>query len=109
MIYLLAFVVVVLAAARVTGIFLWDEITRPWREKRLAKHPPGTKINKLLTCYWCFGFWVSLLLVTYLQVIAVAVAWLPWHTLLLLPLTIPAVAYGCGWVLDKEQESNVRT
>lgn len=99
----------VLAAARGTAWLLWDEMTRPWRERRLEKHPPGTKIHKLLTCYWCAGFWASLLTVTFTYANAAWIGAIPWRTWPLVLVVTFATAYGCGWVLDKEQESNVRT
>lgn len=110
-VYFLALVVVALAAARLTALFLWDEITRPWREKKLAKHPPGTKIHKLLTCYWCAGFWASLLVVSYSSAVAIVgetAGWMPWGTLASLPVTVLAVAYAAPWILDMEKEREQR-
>lgn len=110
MIYFLAFVAVVLASARLTALLLWDAITAPWRDKKLDRHPPGTKLHKLLTCHWCMSFWTSLLFASFVHGVAVGSGWLTWHTLLLSPVSIFACAYATGWVLDmeKERELNVR-
>ena len=102
MIYLLAFVVIVLAVARATRVLWFDEICQPLRSWVLRKWPLPSKPGKLVTCYWCLGFWVSLLFCagahTYVTVTGLA----PGHTWLLLPLTTSAVAYASAWVLDKE-------
>jgi hypothetical protein len=98
-IYLLAFVVLVLAVARVTRVLVIDEIAFPLRRWVLTKWPAPSKPAKLITCYWCAGFWVSLVACTYVS----ATGWLPWVAL---PLATFAVAYASSWVLDKEEAAN---
>ena len=52
----LAFVIITLAAARVTRLVTTDSITEPLRE-RLTRWPLA---YELVTCPWCIGFWISL-------------------------------------------------
>lgn len=114
MIYLLAFVVLVLAAARATRVIVIDEIAAPVRrwvlanEKKLlgGKLGPTPRLGKLVRCYWCSGFWVSALLVLYTQSAACFAGWLPWQSMALVPVTAFAVAYASAWVLDKEEAAN---
>lgn len=102
MIYLLAFVVLVLAVARATRVLWYDEICQPMRSWVLRKWPLPSKPGKLVTCYWCLGFWVSLLASTGIHFYVAATGLAPWHTMALLPLTTFAIAYASAWVLDKE-------
>ena len=55
----LGFVVVCLAAARITRLVTDDTITEPLRvwasDKRF--------VYGLITCPWCIGFWISLVIV----------------------------------------------
>ena len=106
MIYILAFVVLVLAAARATRVIVIDEIAAPLRNWVLTKWPPPSKPAKVVTCYWCAGFWVALTLAAYTHWIFCFAGWAPWQTMALLPLTTFAVAYASSWVLDKEEAAN---
>ena len=102
MIYLLAFVVLVLAAARATRVIVFDDVAIPLRSWIVRKFGEDSRPSKLVTCYWCAGFWMSLLQMLAVHTIAWTAGWLPWQSLLLLPVTTLAVAYGASWVLDKE-------
>jgi hypothetical protein len=52
-----------LAAWRGTRFVVEDALFEPIRAKIWAKWPPeSTKIGYLLTCYWCSGFWISVIL-----------------------------------------------
>lgn len=102
MIYLLAFAALVLAVARATRVIVYDEIGQPLRQWVLTKWPLPSKPGKLVTCYWCAGFWISLIASLYVHTAACFAGWLPWHSIALLPVTTFAVAYGAAWVLDKE-------
>ena len=53
-----------LAGYRATRFIIEDTITEGIRNKIWSKFPPSTKLGYLITCYWCTGFWVSLVLVT---------------------------------------------
>lgn len=106
MIYLLAFVVLVLAAARTTRVLVIDEIAAPLRTWILTRYGAASKPGKLVRCYWCSGFWVSLILTVYTQCVFCFAGWLPWQTVALLPIVTFAVAYASSWVLDKEEAAN---
>jgi hypothetical protein len=101
-IYLLAFVVLVLASARATRVLFYDEIAAPLRGWVTRKWPEPSWPAKIVGCYWCSSFWISGLLSLYVHTLAAFAGWLPWHTVALLPITTFAVAYGASWVLDKE-------
>jgi hypothetical protein len=60
---LFGFAILALAAYRVTRFIVIDHLFEPIREKIWSKWPPSTKFGYLLTCYWCTGFWVSLIFV----------------------------------------------
>jgi hypothetical protein len=57
------FIVLALAAHRITRFFISDTIFEPVRSKIWSKFPPNTRIGYLFTCFWCLGFWVSALTV----------------------------------------------
>lgn len=102
MIYLLGFVVLVLATARATRVVVIDEIAEPLRTKVMTRWPPPSKPSKLVRCYWCSGFWMSGLICATTLAVACKAGWLPWLSLALLPVLTFAVAYASSWVLDKE-------
>jgi hypothetical protein len=105
-IYLLAFVVVSLAAARLTRVFNIDEIAAPLRTWIIGRYGEHSKPGKIVACYWCAGFWIAALCTTYAQVAICASGYAHWYTLAGLPLTIPAVAYSASWILDREEAGN---
>ena len=102
MIYLLAFVALVLAVARATRVVVIDDITIKARGWLLRRFGEGSAMGKLVICYWCSGFWVSLLACLYVHTVTCSAGWLPWQTVAYLPITTFAVAYGASWVLDRE-------
>lgn len=67
---LLEFIILALAAYRLTRLFIEDVIFDTPRDAIWKKFPPeSTKIGYLLTCYWCLGLWVSgLVVVLYLLI-----------------------------------------
>lgn len=103
MIYLIAFVVCVLAAARFTRAFNIDEISARLRAWIIGRYGEASKPGKLARCYWCAGFWISGLTVVYANVALAAAGVVSWLTLAGLPLTVAAVAYASAWILDKEE------
>lgn len=103
MIYFLAFVATALAVARLARVWIIDDIFLPQRQALIRRYGPNSKPAKLATCYWCAAVWFSLATVTYLQTVLAAAGWLPWQTLALLPITIPAVAYTGSVLLDLEE------
>lgn len=57
-------VIYLLAAARVTGLIVEDDLFDVPRAAVLNWLDPtpgslGSYIGKLITCYWCTGFWVA--------------------------------------------------
>jgi hypothetical protein len=63
MINLETFLILALAAYRLTHLITTDAIADGFRTRVWKKFPPSTKIGYLITCNWCTGFWVSLFLV----------------------------------------------
>jgi hypothetical protein len=57
---LLTYVVLVLAAYRVTRLITTDVVLERFRTWVWKKYSPETKLGYLFTCNWCTGFWVSL-------------------------------------------------
>jgi hypothetical protein len=58
------FAILALAGYRITHLITTDAIADGFRNWVWSKYPPETKIGYLITCNWCTGFWVSLLLVS---------------------------------------------
>jgi len=58
-----SYLLLVLAAYRVTRAITTDTILESAREKVWKRFPPDTKLGYLITCNWCTGFWVSIVFV----------------------------------------------
>lgn len=105
MIYLVAFVVLVLATARLTRLITRDDITTVLRlaiDKRFGEQ---SFVSRLIWCHWCVAVWVSL--ATSSMAMQAAYAWggiSPKVAVLSWLLLIPANAYAASWVVDKEGE-----
>jgi hypothetical protein len=82
----LAFVIICLAAARLTRLVTEDIITEPLREWASIK---PAWVYDLITCPWCIGFWISLGCVAVWWTSGDRAVWL------LAPF---AVSYVAGWV-----------
>ena len=54
------YLILVLAAYRVTRLITTDTILEGFRNWVWSRQDPGTKIGYLISCNWCTGFWVSL-------------------------------------------------
>jgi hypothetical protein len=63
MIDIFSYVLLVLASYRITRAVTTDTIFESAREKVWKKYPPSTKLGYLITCNWCTGFWISLVVV----------------------------------------------
>lgn len=105
MIYLVAFVVLVLATARLTRLICKDDITASMRLAIDRRFGEQSFISRLIWCHWCVAVWVSLftssIVLGMLDLSGVistaqqAALWL---------LLVPANAYAASWVVDKEGE-----
>lgn len=108
MIYLVAFVALVLATARLTRLIYFDDITIPFRAGIDRKFGQQSFISRMVWCPWCAGVWASGFCCTVAAVgawsfmpntIALIVAWV---------LLIPAVAYPASWIVDFETSRTSR-
>jgi hypothetical protein len=105
MIYLVAFVVLVLATARLTRFICKDDITTPVRLALDRKLGEQSFISRLIWCHWCVAVWISL--GTSSMAMQAVYAWggvSPKVAVLSWLLLIPANAYAASWVVDKEGE-----
>jgi hypothetical protein len=59
----LTFVVLALAAFRVTRVITTDVVFEAVRERIWKKFPPSKGFGYLITCDWCTGFYISILFV----------------------------------------------
>jgi TRAP-type mannitol/chloroaromatic compound transport system permease small subunit len=66
---LLNFVIFALGAFRLTHIITTDVIANSFRQWVWSKYDTSTKIGYLITCNWCTGFWVSLLVIAGVSVL----------------------------------------
>lgn len=57
------FIILALAAFRLTHLITTDAIADNFRQWVWKKWSPMSKIGYLITCNWCTGFWVSVFLV----------------------------------------------
>lgn len=70
------FTLLALAAYRLTRLVVQDEILSPLRDRVWDRFPPeSTRTGYLLTCPWCTGFWVSLLLFAAYTAASAVVIW----------------------------------
>lgn len=77
-----ALIVAALAAYRITRLLIDDEVIERPRNWVLDRFPLW--LDNLFTCYWCIGFWVS--------VLVLAFAWnVPASSWVLAPFAISAV------------------
>lgn len=103
-IYLVAFVVLVLATARLTRLVCRDDLTTPmrlWVDRKLGEN---SFLSRLIWCPWCIAVWVSLTTSSFamqalysfgaMNAKAAVLTWL---------LLVPANAYAAAWVVDKEE------
>lgn len=109
MIYLVAFVVLVLATARLTRLIYFDDITIPLRAGIDRKFGSQSFISRLVWCPWCAGMWVSF----GTSSMAMDVVYLfgglsPKQAILCWLLLIPANAYLASWLVDVETSRTSR-
>lgn len=102
MITLAAFVVLVLATARLTRAASIDEITLPVRLWLGNKFGKTAFIYELVICFWCSGWWIAALTTAYTLAVLTATHQLPGTIWWGYPIIFPAVAYAASWILNKE-------
>jgi len=103
MIYLVAFVVLVLATARLTRLICRDDITAPLRLAIDRKLGENSFVSRLIWCHWCVAVWVSLGASSFaMQALYTFGLISPKAAVLSWLLLIPANAYAAAWVIDKE-------
>lgn len=103
MIYLVAFVVLVLATARLTRLTYFDDITIPVRMWIDGHFGQNSFLSKLVWCPWCSSIWWSMF--TCALALSAAYVWQGWSVgpaIGTFILAVPAVAYPAGWLVDFE-------
>jgi hypothetical protein len=95
----LTFVILVLAAHRVTRLIGWDTITAKWRARLTGysdtgernRYPHNRKaLGEFVHCPWCLGFWVCLVLY---------VCWRIWPDATFTFATVAALSSAVGLVV----------
>lgn len=105
MIYLVGFVVLVLATARLTRLIHFDDITAKWRLglKR------GSFLERGAFCPWCASVWASIILCPFTMAgLWLWGGWSPWGALWVTGPLILAVSYPAGWIVHKETTATSR-
>lgn len=103
MIYLVGFVVLVLATARLTRLIYFDDIAlnfRLWVDRKFGTESFG---SRLVSCPWCVSIWMSIITCPF----AMAGLWLwggwsLWAALWAAGPLVLAVSYPAGWIVHKE-------
>lgn len=105
MIYLVAFVVLVLATARLTRLIHFDDITirlRLWIDTRFGSE---SFMSKMVYCPWCASVWAAM----FTSALAVGIFNRlhadnpPWDVqVAVLLLLILALSYPAGWIVHRE-------
>lgn len=73
---LLVFVIAILAAYRITRVVIEDEVfdtPRNWLYEKVKKSPT---LTYMLGCYWCLGFYVSILVVVLIWLFPTVMPWI---------------------------------
>lgn len=103
MIYLVGFVVLVLATARLTRLIYFDDITAPMRNWIDSKCGPNSFISKMIWCPWCAGVWASIVTCALANNLLMhLIGWDLLTAILTYVLLVPAVSYPAGWIVDRE-------
>lgn len=100
MIYLLVFVALVMATARLARLIVIDDIAEPIRSYIINTQWIPTK---LATCYWCTAVWTAVITVTYTLTAAVLLNHITWTAAAATwPILLPATAYAASRLIDLE-------
>lgn len=105
MIYLVGFVVLVLATARLTRLIHFDDLTLKWRQGLQQ----GSLLEKIAWCPWCASVWAAIITCPFVT----AGLWLEggWTLRGALWITVPlilATSYPAGWLVHKETAATSR-
>lgn len=65
----------ILAAYRITRLIIEDEVLDAPRNAVFERIKPNGYLYTLLTCYWCLGFWVSILVVGLIWLFPTVAPW----------------------------------
>lgn len=109
MIYLVGFVVLVLATARLTRLIHFDDLTLRWRNWIDSRFGERSVLSRIVWCPWCASVWASIITCPF----AMAGLWLygGWSLGGALWATGPlilAVSYPAGWIVHKETAATSR-
>lgn len=103
MIYLVGFVVLVLATARLTRLIYFDDITVPFRDWIDRKCGPNSFVSKVVWCPWCASVWMSIFTCAMANNLLMhLIGWDLLTSVLAYALLVPAVSYPAGWMVHVE-------
>lgn len=109
MIYLVAFVVLVLATARLTRLVYFDDITLPIRNWIDSRFGPSSFISKVVWCPWCASVWVAFFTCPFcLAGMWMFAGWTLGAAAWASAVLIPAVCYPAGWIVERETTKTSR-
>lgn len=97
---LVAIVILVLCVARYSRAISIDLIGLPLRAWAETKFTMASKMYKLVTCYWCNAYWISLFFCS-AALILTSLFTHDWWFMATLPFLWPAVSYVASWVIDR--------
>jgi hypothetical protein len=102
--FIVAWLLLVLAAARMTNALVYEKVFKPMRDWLAAKtRQPWRFLASMLECHWCTGFWVTGIMLVPVAVAAAVVAVAPlWLIILAFPYLWASAAYGTGFIIDHE-------
>lgn len=102
-IYLVAFVVLALAVARLTRLASKDDITAGMRLRIDGRFGENSFLSQLIWCPWCSGVWISAgASAAAVATAAVVASWAWWLAVVVWAFVTPAAAYAASWLINKE-------
>lgn len=100
MIILVGIIVLVLCVAHYSHALSLDVVGLPIRAWAETKFTTASKMYKLVTCYRCNTYWISLIACT-AALILTSLYLHNWWPMAWLPFGFPAVGYGAYIIVDK--------
>jgi hypothetical protein len=108
-IYLVAFVVLVLATARLTRLIHFDDLTlsmRNWIDRRFGER---SILSRIVWCPWCASVWAAIITCPFAMAgLWLWAQWSLWGALWATGPLILAVSYPAGWIVHKETTATSR-